>query len=109
MRKGLTAPIGDDAIPKAAPLLPFGGSAVGAAIVPIPQLTLHEYASLRAELSVSPERTDAILREYRVMNPAVRGALEEHWRAELAASPEMRATFEQAFARYAEWLRSQKA
>ena len=69
---------------------------------------LEAYASLRAELLVWPERSDEILPRYHVMNEAARRALEEHWERELAASPEARASFDKALAKYTAWLRSQR-
>jgi hypothetical protein len=47
--KGQTAPIDHDMIEMDGAALPFPGSTAGAAIIPIPRLTLNEYASLRAE------------------------------------------------------------
>jgi hypothetical protein len=108
LNQGKTAPLGDDSIAKAVAALPFFGSKVGAALVPLPRLPLETYASLRAELSVWPDRSAEILPRYHVMNEAARRALEEHWERELAASPEARATFDKALAEYTAWLRTQR-
>ena len=107
-RQGQTAPLGDDSIEKAEAVLPFVGNTVGAALVPFPRLSLEQYASLRAELWVWPERRVEILPRYHVMNAAVRRALEEHWHFEFVASPEARATFDQLLADYTAWLRTQR-
>ena len=107
-RQGETAPLGDDSVAKAvAAVLPF--VPVGAAPVPFPRLSLEAYASVRAELSLWPERSAEILPRYHVMNEAAQTALEEHWQRELAASPEARATFEKDLASYTAWLRAQRA
>jgi hypothetical protein len=108
-RRGETAPIGDDSIEKAVAALPFARSTVGAALVLFPRLSLERYASLRAELSIWPERSAEILRRYHVMNEAARRALEEHWENELAASPEARATFDKGLAEYTAWLCTRRA
>ena len=108
LNQGKTAPLGDDSIAKAVAALPFLGSKVGAALVPLPRLPLETYASLRAELSIWPDRSAEILPRYHVMNEAARRALEEHWQGELAASPETRASFDKALAEYTAWLRTQR-
>ena len=97
-RQGETAPLGDDSIAKAVAALPFAGNTVGAALVSYPRLSLEAYASLRAELSLGPERSAEILPRYHMMNEAARRALDEHWQIELAASPEARATFDKLLA-----------
>lgn len=104
-RKGKTAPVGDDSIEKEMALLPFDRDVAGTAVVPIPRLSLEQYASLRAELSVRPEKWAEIEPQYFVMNVAMRRALDEHWEIELAANPEARATFEELLAVYTAWVR----
>jgi hypothetical protein len=42
------------------------------------------------------------------MNEAARGALEEHWQMQPAASPEMRCQFEKALGDYTAWLRTRR-
>ena len=108
LRKGQTAGLGDDSIEKAAPALPFTGSTVGKAVVPIPPLSLEQYASLCADLSMQPERSAEIPRRYNVVNEAARRALDKHWEAQLAASPEMFARYIQAVVSHADWVRSQR-
>jgi hypothetical protein len=108
-RKGETAPLGDDSIEKAVAALPFVGALGGAGVVSFPRLSIHQYASLRAELALWPERSGEIQRRYHVANEAAHRALLEHWQAELAASPEARATFEKDLASYTAWLRAQRA
>jgi hypothetical protein len=76
-------------------------------VVPFPRLSLEEYASLQAELSVSPERSAELLLRYHVLNEAAHAALDEHRQMQLAASAEARATFEKALAGYTAWLRTQ--
>ena len=107
-RQGETVPLGDDSIAKAVAALPFAGNTVGAALVSYPRLSLQAYASLRAELSLGPERSAEILPRYHTMNEAARRALDEHWPIELAASPEVRATFNKLLADSTAWLRTRK-
>lgn len=107
--QGQTAPLGDDSITRAGAALPFVESTAGEEGVELPRLTLHEYASLRAELAVAPERSEAIRLRYHVKNDAALGALEERWQSELAASLEARAAFDKAFAEYTAWLRERRA
>jgi hypothetical protein len=110
MRTGLgeTADPTADAIGEARSALPFlsGGITVGSGVVPFPRLTLEQYASLRAELTVWPERAGEILEKYHVMHEAALGALDEHWRREIAEKPEVRAAFEEKLAMFVPWLRS---
>src|SRR5262249_9223677 len=75
-------------------------------VVPFPRLSLVQYASLRAELSVWPEHASDIRLRYHVMNEAARRALDEHWQMQLAASPEMRAQLEKAIELYTAWPRT---
>ncbi len=107
LMKGQTAPLGDDSIQKAVAALPFIGERVDAGLVFFPRLSIQQYASLCAELALWPERSGEILRRYHVMNEAAPRALFEHWQAELAASPEARAAFEEHLASYTAWLRAQ--
>jgi hypothetical protein len=74
----------------------------------LPRLSLEAYASLRAELSVWPERSAEILPRYHVMNEAAYRALNEHWHTELAASPEACATFDKLLADYMARLRTKR-
>lgn len=104
---GGTLPVGDDSIAHTVAALPFAGAAA-AAVVPIPQLTVEAYASLCAELSVSPERAGEILLRYHVPSAASRQALDAQWQAWLAERPDLRAAFEEAQAIYARWLRAQR-
>ena len=55
-RQGETVGPGDDSITKAIAALPFAGNTGGEALLPFPRLSLEAYASLRADLSVWPER-----------------------------------------------------
>ena len=106
--KGETVGPGDDSITKAVAALPFAGDTGVAALLPFPRLSLEAYASLRAELSLWPERSAVILPRYHVMNEAAHRALNEHWHTELAASPEARATFDKLLADYMAWLRTER-
>jgi hypothetical protein len=74
----------------------------------IPPLKLAEYASLRAELAVSPERRGEILPKYHVLNEAARRALDEHWAERLAGNEEERGAFERAVGEFSAWLRASR-
>jgi len=106
--QGETAPVRADSIAKAVRALPFAGNTVGTAIVLIPGLTLPQYASLRAELAVWPERVEAILPRYHVVSEASRRALDEHWAERLLGNREERAAFERAVGEYSAWLRASR-
>ena len=106
MRPGVeTAPLGD-CIAKAIAVLPFAESPVGAGNVAFPLLTPEQYASLRADLSVWPERMTEILPRYYVFNEAAHRALNEYWRQLFAGNAAARAWFDKAFAEYTDWLRT---
>ena len=104
---GKTAPLGDDAIAKAVAALPFAVRTPGGDAVSFPRLTSPQYASLRAELAVSPERAGVILPRYLVESEPARRALDLCWEAHLAARPEARVTFEKDLARFTAWLRGE--
>jgi hypothetical protein len=106
--QGETAPIREDSIAKAVRALPFAGNTVGAAIVLIRPLNLAQYASLRAELAVSPERRGEILPKYHVPNEAARWALDEHWAERLRGNGEEWAAFERAVGAFSAWLRASR-
>jgi hypothetical protein len=106
--RGETAPIGEKVFAKAVAAMPFASSTVGKAIVPFPELNLLQYASLRAELAMSPERASEILPRYHVPSEAVRRALEEYWAARLAANAEERAAFERAVREFSAYLWARK-
>jgi hypothetical protein len=102
---GGTFPLGDDSMQRALALLPFKGSPVVLGVVSFPDMTVHAYASFRAELAVRPERTEAILFRYHVPSRASREALDAHWQARFAAEPETFAEFERALAQFTEYVR----
>jgi hypothetical protein len=100
---GKTATLGSTGIARALAVLPFAPSTAG--IVSFPDLTPQQYASLRAELAVTPDRPGAILPTYRVYSEAARRALDAWWEAHFAAQPAARAAFEEDLARFTAWLR----
>ncbi len=106
-RLGGTAPVGDDAIARAVASLPFAGVAARPDVVPIPPLTLVQYASLCAELTVWPDRVSEIRTKYHVPTVAAHMALDLHWQEHFARHPEDGRTFQTGCASYAAWLRSQ--
>ena len=69
-----------------------------------PELSLSQYASLRAELSCRPADKDAILARYNVSNDEQHDALNEHYEARFADHPTERVQFEQLVATYTVWL-----
>jgi hypothetical protein len=107
-RRGVaeTTPVGDDAITRAVAALPFPGSAAAAAV--FPRLSLQEYASLHAELSVWPERAGEILVRYQVGSKAAQGALDAHWATRFGEEAGLRAEFEGALGEFVRWLRAQR-
>lgn len=110
MTRGLggTLPVGDDSIARAVATLPFAGEAATAAVVLVPRLSLETYASLCAELAVTPDRAAEIRVKYQVPSEASQRALDEAWRGWLAEQPRERAAFEATVTAYAAWLRLQR-
>jgi hypothetical protein len=89
------------------PTLPFRGQAKGKEEVQFPALTVEEYASLRAELTVTGKPPEEILTRYNVRSEASRQALDAHWRKLLAADAGIRARFEPLLKEYKQWLMRQ--
>ncbi len=104
-RRGVaeTTPSADNTIARAVAALALPGSA--AAVAVLPELSLNEYASLHAELSVWPERAGEILVRYRVGNKAAQGALDAHWATRFGGEAGLRADFERALGEFVGWLR----
>lgn len=69
-------------------------------------LTLEQYASFRAELSIWPEAEAQLLEKYRVR---ARAALDDQWQQHLAQNPPRRAVFEENLARFTTYLRELSA
>jgi hypothetical protein len=69
------------------------------------ELTLEQYASLQAELRVSPERGEAVYARYGLGDAAVRRATEESWSARLGGDPRLRGRWDELVAHYIQWLR----
>lgn len=78
------------------------------ASLPFPPLTLEQYASLRAELTVWPEQADAILLRYHVPSQTARQALCEHWEKRFAKNGGERGAYIHALATYIPYLRTTK-
>ncbi len=85
---GETLPLDGDAIQKAVAAVPFTAATGGAGIVALPELTVKQYLSLRAELLLRPDQTGETLRRYGVPHEAARRALDDHRREWFAASAE---------------------
>lgn len=100
-----TAPLDEDAIQKVVATLPFSGSTAPVGITCFPNLTVHEYVSLRAALAVMGAARAATLRSYGVPSEASWRALEEHWRQHLAASAELRAEMDAVAEALKRWVR----
>jgi hypothetical protein len=88
------------------PATPFPGSA--ATLVRFPILSLDQYASLRAQLSVYPEHAEGICGKYYVGNKAVQGALDAHWAARFEEEVGLRAAFEGKYWEFVGWMRWQR-
>jgi len=99
-KRGMGETVPADLVSPLAAPLPFSSS--------LPQLTLQSYASLHAELSVSPANAGEILRRYGVADEATRRALDDAWRARLAASPRTQAEWQRLYNEYREWLLQQQ-
>jgi len=104
---GGTLPLGGDAIQTAVASVPFPGAGAHG-VVSIPNLKVKEYVSLRAALAALPDMAEETLRRFGVANETVRRALDDHWRAMLAARPDLRAERDAAVEEYARWLRGER-
>jgi hypothetical protein len=69
-----------------------------------PTLDLEQHASLTAEIAFAPERALATLAEYG-LTPEAKRAADDHYRAKVAASPEVREAWNRTYREYYEWLR----
>lgn len=72
------------------------------------ELTLEQYASLRAELRCNPAARLSILTRYRIGHETGLQQLEEQWEQRLAAEPPLRPRLDELVARYEQWLRAQR-
>ena len=90
---------------RAAAVRPFRGETVGSGEVSFPRLTVEEYASFCAEMTVYPEWWAAIFLRYRVLHAAARGALDAHWGKCFLEQAEVRAVFEEKLSVFTAWLR----
>jgi hypothetical protein len=72
---------------------------------PAARLTLEQYASLRAELTVFADRSAAVLARYGLADPKLRAAEEGAWEERLRRRPEERARLDQLCQTYVRHLR----
>jgi len=86
--------------------LPFGGQAAAPAPASAsPRMTLQSYASLCAELSVTPEKSAEILRRYGIQDEAARRTLDQQWRARLQVHAPSQQEWQKLYTTYRDWLR----
>lgn len=69
------------------------------------RLTLQAYASLCAELALTPEKSAAILAKYQIADAAMRRAVDDEWHARFKAHPEVHQEWQKLCAEYSAWLR----
>lgn len=75
---------------------------------PPSRLTLAQYASLRAELALEPERETSILRRYGLPDAEAFAALDAGWLRYLGRHPEEQAELDELLSRYRAWLVAKK-
>src|SRR5262249_45974384 len=68
------------------------------------ELTIEQYASLSAELSLSPEQAPAILAKYGIPSVEERRALDRAWGVRFAADSELQNRWQALQAHYRQWL-----
>jgi hypothetical protein len=68
-------------------------------------ITLDQYASIRAECELFPERVDEVRRVVGLVDDREMNALDELWRYRFTESRSLHSQFEEAVARYRVWLR----
>ena len=66
-------------------------------------LTIEQYASLRAELSVAPADAPGIYARYGI-SPELRTAFNRDWESRFAREPPTKARYETTYAQYLAWL-----
>jgi hypothetical protein len=84
--------------------LPFSDDASAAG----PRLTLEQYASLSAQLSLAPERADHVLARWGIGDCRARRQLEKSWRSRFRTEVGLRDRFDELVAAYRDWLRRQE-
>lgn len=94
--------------PLAGMVLPFEGPKDEKKTPALPELTVEQYASLKATCEVFPERTEAVGKQYGVPTPAQRDALDESWRKRLSADPTLEQRLGKLIDEYRAWLASQR-
>jgi hypothetical protein len=110
---GGTAPMTADEIAqaKARAALPFTGateSSSGAGAVSFPQLQLHAYAWLCAQLSAHPGAEEQILALYQVPDRRSREALDAHWKEAFITQPGAWQQFSRLLMEYGPKAREQR-
>jgi hypothetical protein len=73
-----------------------------------PPLSLEQHASLTVEIALAPERALSTIARYG-LTPEAKRAVDEHYRAVVAANPGMREAWNRAYRTYYEWLVQAKA
>jgi hypothetical protein len=107
---GSTAPLPN--VQKIIAALPFRGAPRSTAPAPAanavsaqpPDLTLEQWASLRAELTTTPNRKAEIYRRYFVKSDAALEAANASWAARFAADPALAGRFDDYLRQYLAWL-----
>ncbi len=82
------------------PRAPARPATLASAAAPMP---LQQYASLRVELDLHPQRAAETLRRYHVADAQL-AALDALWSARIASDPQLRAAWDAAYASYRAWL-----
>jgi hypothetical protein len=90
-------------VPAPAPAAP--GPGAGAAL---PDLAVEQYASLCVERNLSPSAEAAIAQRYHVPSPEALRALDALWTQRFQADGDLYRRFQQGYAHYEAWLRSQR-
>ncbi len=79
-----------------------------AAAAGVPELTIEQYASLCVERAMNPGAEGQVAQRYEVPSPEALQALDARWHQSLQADGALNGRFQQAYAQYEAWLRSQK-
>ncbi len=74
--------------------------------VPLPDLTLEAYASMRALAAAFPERRWDTLRRYGIVDQTVADRLDARWEVRFVAEPELAASYLELFQHYRAWFES---
>ena len=74
----------------------------------VPEMTIEQYASLCVDRVMSPGRETEVAKRYRILTEQALRALDERFRQRFAEEGDLTRRYQEAYARYEQWVKSQK-